>query len=75
MNEQLITAQIQQIHSEKLLQELVLFLDHLLFRQTQEAKVKTAYAFLNDDIWEGDVPENLANNHDYYLYDTTYPNA
>lgn len=38
---------------------MLMFLDHLLFRQTQEAKAKTAYTFLNNDIWEGDAPTGL----------------
>lgn len=76
MNQQSLISKAQQIHSEKLQQKLLMFLDYLLFRQTQEAKAKTAYTFLNNDIWEGDAPTDLANNHDHYLYDTTqYPNA
>lgn len=76
MNQQILISKAQQIHSEKLQQELLMFLDYLLFRQTQEAKAKTAYTFLNNDIWEGDAPTDLADNHDHYLYDTTqYPHA
>jgi len=29
----------------------------------------STYAFLNDDIWEGETPSDLADNHDHYLYD------
>jgi len=25
------------------------------------------YLFLNDDIWEGDIPSDLSENHDSYL--------
>lgn len=71
MNQELIIAKIQQIHSEKLQQELEFFLDYLLFRQSQEVKSKTAYAFVNNDIWEGNRTTDLASNHDHYLYDTT----
>jgi ferritin len=38
MNEQLITSKIQQIQSEALKQELLLFLDKLLAKQVSEAK-------------------------------------
>jgi len=40
MNEQLITAKIQQIHSEKIQQELAFFLDYLLANQTSEGTPK-----------------------------------
>jgi hypothetical protein len=46
-------------------------LEHLILQQTQflqETTLKTAYAFLNDDVWEGDAPADLADNHDHYLY-------
>ncbi|MGZ8190613.1 MAG: hypothetical protein ACXWTS_05220 [Methylococcaceae bacterium] len=26
-------------------------------------------AFLNDDIWEGETPSDLADNPNHYLYD------
>jgi hypothetical protein len=47
-------------------------LEHLILQQTkflQTTTPKTAYAFLNDDVWEGDAPADLADNHDHYLYD------
>lgn len=47
-------------------------LEHLILQQTrhlQEEKSKTAYAFLNEDAWEGVAPIDLADNHDHYLYD------
>ena len=47
-------------------------LEHLILQQTQPVQVatpKTAYAFLNDDVWEGEAPTDLADNHDHYLYD------
>ena len=55
----------QQRHIRKLL-------EHLILQQTQPvqaAKPKKAYAFLNDDVWEGEAPADLADNHDHYLYD------
>ncbi len=46
-------------------------LEHLIWQQTEqiEPSTKTAYAFLNHDVWEGDAPADLADNHDHYLYD------
>jgi hypothetical protein len=29
----------------------------------------TDYAFLNDEVWRGETPKDLADNHDLYLYD------
>lgn len=55
----------QQRHIKKLL-------EHLILQQTQPLQRATpnkAYAFLNDDVWEGDTPADLAENHDHYLYD------
>ena len=55
----------QQRHIKKLL-------EHLILQQTQPVQAatsKTAYAFLNDDVWEGEAPTDLADNHDHYLYD------
>ena len=26
------------------------------------------YLFLNDDVWEGEIPSDLSENHDGYLY-------
>lgn len=55
----------QQRHIKKLL-------EHLILHQTQLFQTtipKTAYAFLNDDVWEGEAPTDLADNHDHYLYD------
>ena len=40
MDQQRITSKIQQIHSEKLHQELEFFLDYLLTRQSSEATSK-----------------------------------
>jgi len=47
-------------------------LERLILQQTQDFQVaspKPAYAFLNDDVWEGEAPADLADNHDGYLYD------
>ena len=55
----------QQQHIKKLL-------EHLILQQTQPLQTATpnkAYAFLNDDVWEGEAPIDLADNHDHYLYD------
>ena len=55
----------QQRHIKKLL-------EHLILQQTQPLQTATpnkAYAFLNDDVWEGEAPADLADNHDHYLYD------
>jgi len=55
----------QQQHIKKLFERLIL-------QQTQSlhtAAPNKAYAFLNDDVWEGDAPADLADNHDHYLYD------
>ena len=36
----------------------------------QEVAQNLNYAFLNDDVWQGEAtPTDLADNHDCYLYD------
>jgi|GEM_PF-1329893 hypothetical protein len=55
----------QQQHIKKLLEHLILQQTQLL----QRAIPKAAYAFLNDDVWEGEAPADLVDNHDHYLYD------
>ena len=42
-----------------------------LVAQIQHEVAKTLnYAFLNDDVWHGELtPVDLADNHDRYLYD------
>jgi hypothetical protein len=54
----------QQRHIKKLLEYLILQQTQLLQRTTP----KTAYAFLNDDVWDDNAPADLADNHDHYLY-------
>jgi hypothetical protein len=47
-------------------------LEHLIFQQIQLFQTttpNTAYAFLSDGVWEGEVATDLADNHDHYLYD------
>ena len=56
---------MQQRYIKKLLEYIILQQTQLLQRNT----TKTAYAFLNDDIWDGVAPADLADNHDHYLYD------
>ena len=57
-------------HASVVQQELIkTLLEHLILQQTQSSKTKTAYAFLDDDIWESETPADLADNHDHYLYD------
>jgi uncharacterized protein YuzB (UPF0349 family) len=53
-------------------QRIKKLLEYLILQQTrpdQVATPKTAYAFLNEDVWEGEGPTDLADNHDHYLYD------
>jgi hypothetical protein len=57
------------ITQQRLIKKL---LEHLILQQTQSielATTNTAYAFLNDEAWEGEAPKDLADNHDHYLYD------
>jgi hypothetical protein len=57
-------------------QELFDFAEFLLskyYKPLTKSPVKSKnkskrYLFLNDDIWEGDIPSDLSENHDYYLY-------
>ena len=41
----------------------------LVAKIQQEVAQNLQYAFLNDDVWQGASPINLADNHDQYLYD------
>jgi hypothetical protein len=42
----------------------------LVIQIQQEVAQNLNYAFLNDDVWQGEAtPVDLADNHDRYLYD------
>jgi hypothetical protein len=45
--------------------------EHELVTQIQQEVAQNLnYAFLNDDVWQGEAtPVDLADNHDCYLYD------
>jgi hypothetical protein len=45
--------------------------EHELVTQIQQEVAQNLnYAFLNDDVWQGEAtPTDLADNHDSYLYD------
>jgi hypothetical protein len=45
--------------------------EHELVTQIQQEVAQNLnYAFLNDDVWQGQAtPVDLADNHDSYLYD------
>lgn len=58
--------------SIKQLRHIKKLLEHLILQQTQSLQTATsnkAYAFLNDDVWEGEAPAGLADKYDHYLYD------
>jgi hypothetical protein len=46
-------------------------LEHELVTQIQQEVAQNLnYAFLNDDVWQGEATLlDLADNHDHYLYD------
>jgi len=57
-------------------QELFDFTEFLLSKYLKSSKRQLSgskdkgkrYLFLNDNIWEGDIPSDLSENHDDYLY-------